>query len=153
MGHPVSLPDDDIEVDKPTDISGTEHPSDFGDCEYLTASVQLANLAGRVTASIYGRRMQQGSFPQRVQKSLKQLTNWVERLPDHLQITTGSLAAVTPTHIISLHLLFNQVRIYPPSICYLTLNRLVRNSNDKAGFVTSNSHSNQRNRISYRAES
>ena len=92
MRHPVTIQDDDVEVDRPSSISGTQNHEDFGDHEYLIASIQLAKLVGRTTASIYSRRRQQGSFSQRVQYSLKELTNWVEQMPDHLQIQTDSIS-------------------------------------------------------------
>lgn len=108
MGHPVLIHDDDIEVERPSLISGVQDQEDFGDHEYLVASIQLAEVAGRMAASIYGRRMQQGSFSQRVQHSMKELTNWIELLPDHLQIKIGSTSKTAPDAVISLHLLFNQ---------------------------------------------
>ena len=109
MGHPVSIQEDDVEVDKPSSISGTQNHEDFGDHEYLIASIQLAKLTGRMTTSIYSRRRQQGSFSQRVQYALKELTTWVEHMPDHLQIKTDSISNTVSDAIISLHLLFNQV--------------------------------------------
>lgn len=109
MGHPVTIQDDDVEVDRPSSISSTRYHEDFGDHEYLIATTQLAKLAGRMTASIYSRRMQQGSFSQRVQHSLKELTSWVEHLPNHLQIKVDSISGVASDAIISMHLLFNQV--------------------------------------------
>lgn len=109
MGHPVTIQDDGIEVDKPSSISNIQYHEDFGDHEYLIAITQLAKLAGRMTTSMYGRRMQRCSFSQRVQHSLKELTSWVEHLPDHLQIEVDSTSVMAPEAIISMHLLFNQV--------------------------------------------
>ena len=63
--------------------------------------------------------MQRGSFAQRVQHSLKELTSWVERLPDHLQTKKESISSMTPDAVVSLHLLFNQVSGI--QICSVTL--------------------------------
>lgn len=109
IGHPVSIQDDDIEVDRPSQVAAGQHVDDFGDHEYFIANIQLANLAGRMAASIYGRRMQQGRFSQRVQNTLKELTDWVEALPDHLKSNVDPSSSRLPDHILSLHLLFNQV--------------------------------------------
>ena len=109
MGHPVSIQDDEIEVERPSSTSSVLYHDDFGDHEYMVASIQLAELAGRMMASIYGRRMQRGSFSQRVQHSLKELTSWVEHLPDHLQTKKELTSSMTPDAVASLHLLFNQV--------------------------------------------
>lgn len=141
MGNPVTIQDDDVEVDNPSWTSGTQHQEDFGDHEYLIASIKLAKLAGRMTASIYGRSMQQGSFSQRVQHSLKELTNWVERLPDQLQIKLDSTSSTASDAIISLHLLFNQVssRTLDPSCSKLT--EIVRDSSYQARLIACASHS------------
>ena len=141
MGHPVTIQDDDVEVDRPSLISGTPNHEDFGDHEYLIASIQLAKLAGRITASIYSRRRQQGSFSQRVQYSLKELTNWVEHMPNHLQIQTDSVSNTASDAIISLHLLFNQVSSISLRSSCSKLIKIVRDSSYQTSLVACASQS------------
>ncbi|KAJ9644500.1 hypothetical protein H2199_003463 [Coniosporium tulheliwenetii] len=112
LGQPVSIQDDDIEVDLPSSdgLAGTDS-GDFGDPEYLIANIRLAKLAGHIIASIYARRRQQGAFSQRVQQVLRDLRNWVKDLPNRLQLDTDEPSQTAPNLIVSLHLSFNQAWI------------------------------------------
>jgi proline utilization trans-activator len=108
LGHPVSVHDDDFDVDLPSS-EGLDGHEDFGDVEYILRSIQLARLTGRIIPSIYGRRGRQSPFSQRVQLALAELTNWVESLPNHLQLHQNEGETASPSNIIYLHLTFNQV--------------------------------------------
>lgn len=109
MGHPSQIPDDDIHLDMPSNISpATLHEEQFTDTEYLTANVKLARIVGETIAKLYSRRKYSETFLQRVQKLLKALKNWVETLPEHLRLNDDDPGTYMK-HISSLHLSFNQV--------------------------------------------
>lgn len=110
LGHPVSVHDDDIDVDLPRGDGVVGH-EDFGDHEYILRNIELARLTGRIIPSIYGRRKQQKSFSQRVQQALSDLTSWVESLPNHLQLHRSEDGMASPNNVIYLHLTFNQVGV------------------------------------------
>lgn len=117
LGHPPTIYDEDIQVDLPSSEGLSEaSKSDFGDAEYFLRSIELARLSTQVVSSIYSRRKHQIPFSQRVQSSLRDLTKWSESLPDHLQLHAVGAAQVSPNHIIFLHLTFNQVRTYSPTL-------------------------------------
>jgi proline utilization trans-activator len=109
LGHPVSVHDDDFEVDAPSSDGLTDH-EDFGDHEYILRNIELARLTGRIVPSIYGRGRRQEPFSQRVQQALTDLTRWVESLPNHLQLQGKQDEMASPNNVIYLHLTFNQVR-------------------------------------------
>ena len=108
MGLPVSILDEDIYVDMPSDTSLQDHDEQFSDTEYMVASIGLARIAGDTIAKIYSRRKYNETFLQRVQTLLKSLKSWVEALPEHIKLNSEDFS-LTPKHIISLHLSFNQV--------------------------------------------
>ncbi|KAL1651212.1 hypothetical protein SLS58_000550 [Diplodia intermedia] len=103
------LLDDDIEVDLPS-CEGLTGPGakDFGDPDYIIASIRLARLATHIIASIYKRKGQHGPFSQRVQQALRNLRSWVEELPSHLQLDTDDSLQAKSKPVIYLHLSFNQ---------------------------------------------
>ncbi|KAB2577777.1 putative transcriptional regulatory protein [Lasiodiplodia hormozganensis] len=109
LGQPASILDDDIEVDLPSS-EGLTGPQarDFGDPDYIIASIRLARLATHIIASIYKRKGQHGAFSQRVQQALRNLRSWVEELPSHLQLDTEESLQAKSKPIIYLHLSFNQ---------------------------------------------
>jgi proline utilization trans-activator len=107
LGHPVSVHDDDIDVDLPRS-DGLEGHEDFGDYEYILRTIELARLTGSIIPSIYGRRKQQKPFSSRVQQALSDLTSWVESLPSQLQLHRGEGETSSPSNVIYLHLTFNQ---------------------------------------------
>ncbi|KNG88378.1 fungal specific transcription factor [Aspergillus nomiae NRRL 13137] len=111
MGHPSQIPDDDIHLDMPSNISPAQlHEEQFTDTEYLTANVKLARIVGETIAKLYSRRKYSETFLQRVQKLLKALKSWVETLPEHLRLNDDP--GTYMKHISSLHLSFNQVCPY-----------------------------------------
>ena len=110
LGHPISISDDDIDAEPPSnDAPEVAASDDFRDPEYIIASIDLARLAGQITASIYSRKRQKGDFSQRVQQNLRDLRGWIQGLPTHLKIEKVELSETLPRPIIYLHLSFNQV--------------------------------------------
>ncbi|KAI9148029.1 LOW QUALITY PROTEIN: putative transcriptional regulatory protein [Paramyrothecium foliicola] len=109
IGLPASISDDDISVELPSKMEGT-NADDFVDHEYLIASIELARLAGRINCGIYGRKAQTGQFLASVQDLLKSLQEWAQRLPAHLRIDTDEPAKDVGRPV-SLHLSFNQCLI------------------------------------------
>lgn len=110
MGHPVSIQDDDIAIELPSNIGlGDAEAGDFADAEYLNASIRLASISRDITTSIYNRKIKNIAFSQRVQKALSDLRGWVSALPKHLQIEPGESARPLLRHVKWLHLSFNQV--------------------------------------------
>lgn len=110
MGHPVSVQDDDITVDMPSDTGLEEHKKDFLDAEHLKANIRLARLSRETIISIYGRQIMHVTFSKRVQNALRNLRSWVEELPKHLQIGTEDTIETLSRSIRWLHLSFSQVR-------------------------------------------
>jgi proline utilization trans-activator len=106
LGEPASVHDDDIEVDLPSDEALQTQSGASDDPRYLIAWIQLAKLSRRIITYIYGRKVQT-PFSQRVLQTLQDLRNWVEELPQDLQLSPEGQA--TSNHVVSLHLSFNQV--------------------------------------------
>ncbi|TID17807.1 Alternative oxidase [Venturia nashicola] len=107
LGHPVSVHDDDFDVDPPS-ADGLADDEDFGDHEYVLQNIELARLTGRIVPLLYGRRKQTKAFSQRVQQALTELTKWVENLPSHLQLNRGDNERMISSNMVYLHLTFNQ---------------------------------------------
>ncbi|KAF2189095.1 hypothetical protein K469DRAFT_737342 [Zopfia rhizophila CBS 207.26] len=109
LGQPVSIRDNEIELDAPSSVGLSEPKSgDFGDPKYIIFSIKLAQLATHVIATIYDRSRQQGAFSQRVQQALRDLRSWVGDLPDHLILNADEPSQAAQNHIVYLHLSFNQ---------------------------------------------
>ncbi|KAB8203806.1 fungal-specific transcription factor domain-containing protein [Aspergillus parasiticus] len=109
LGHPVAIQDEEIEVDMPdSQIAGSLFDDD-SDCEYHSASIQLARLLTGVVQSIYSFRTQrQGKqLSSRVQQALQDLLAWVDQLPARLQVDHTS-GAVNDLKTVSLYLSFYQ---------------------------------------------
>lgn len=111
LGKPVSIPDEDIDVSFPSDsqFSSQSVPEDFADTDYFIASILLARVGARITASTYSRRPQQTTFSDRVQQGLRALDDWLQELPAPLRVTISQVQPNAPMHIITLYLYFNQV--------------------------------------------
>jgi proline utilization trans-activator len=109
LGQVAAIEDKDIQVDLPTSkgLSGAMS-EDFGDPEYINAMIRLARVSGDNISSLYGRRKQEGSFSQRVQRALRDLRCWVGELPQHLQLSKDQPFRGIGRQL-SLHLSFNQV--------------------------------------------
>lgn len=109
MGIPMSILEEDIHVDMPSDISSLQgHDEEFSDTAYMVASINLARIVGSTVTKIYSRKKYKETFLQRVQQVLKALKTWVETLPEDIKLNSEN-AGLTPKHIVSLHLSFNQV--------------------------------------------
>ncbi|KAJ6178241.1 hypothetical protein N7519_008702, partial [Penicillium mononematosum] len=104
----VSISDKDIFVDLSlsTNVAG-QPQGDFPHTEWIIARVDLARLARRTIESVYGRGQQKVSFLQRVQYSLRDLKQWLNDLPEDMQMGAES-SHLKPQPIQSLHLHFNQ---------------------------------------------
>ncbi|KAL8382334.1 hypothetical protein RB595_006222 [Gaeumannomyces hyphopodioides] len=112
LGNPVAIEDNEIRVDFPSEqpaLEGTVDAGDFADAGYCLARIKLARVAGKITQSIYGRRIHQESLSHRVQEALSDLRAWADELPSHLHLDycgSGSSEAVPKP--LPLHLSFNQ---------------------------------------------
>ena len=110
IGLPVSIADDDIQVNLPSvDGAGSLDSGDFGDHEYELRSVGLSRITAMSTEQIYGRRDYHNTFSQRVQTILKALNKWMDELPARFHLRTDSSSSLQENHVIHLHLRFNQV--------------------------------------------
>lgn len=106
----VSIPDDEIFVDLPssTRVAGTRQ-TDFQHTELLIAKIQLTRVTRCMIKSVYGRAQEAEPFLQRVQHALRNLKQWLQRLPSDIQMDSGS-SQPKQAAVQSLHLAFNQVR-------------------------------------------
>ena len=111
IGYPILIRHDDIEVDLPSDAGlSKEQKEDFVEADYLTASVQLARIAGRIVSTLYSRKRLPETFTRRVQTVFKDLTEWFATLPENLAMRPEKACGQAARRILSLHLAFNQVR-------------------------------------------
>mgnify|MGYP007115604914 FL=1 len=112
----VSIPDDEIFVDEPStaSIPGMRQ-ADFEHTEWLTARIRLAKHTRRMIKSVYGRSQEKESFLQRVQRSLRDLKQWLDYLPDSAQMDLQP-SCFKPAAAESLHLAFNQVSVLLTSV-------------------------------------
>lgn len=109
LGLLITVSDDDIMVDLPSSEGlDSAEEGDFEDHEYMLNSIKLSALAARLTRAIYSRRNHHEPFLKRVQNMLKDLTKWMDALPEKFQMKDND--ASMPTQIVYLHLRFNQVR-------------------------------------------
>lgn len=111
IGKPVSIQDEDIDVKLPSTASwpSAATTEDFADTESLIASLRLANLSAKITASIYSRRQHRSSLSCRVQQALRDLGTWLQELPGPLRTAIDQATSNAPMPIITLFLYFNQV--------------------------------------------
>ncbi|KAK1145789.1 hypothetical protein N8T08_004030 [Aspergillus melleus] len=110
LGKPVSIPDEDIDVDLPSDVqpSSQSTAEDFADTAYLTAGVHVARIGAQIAASIYGRRPQVNTFSQRVRQALQDLDGWLQGLPATLRAAISQVPPNAPMPLVTLYLYFNQ---------------------------------------------
>lgn len=110
IGLPVSIADDDIEVDLPSADGLDDHClGDFEDVEYEVRSVELSRIATTSTRQIYSRRSHRSPFSQRVQTILKDLDQWMATLPIRFHLQHHGTSQLREYHVVHLHLRFNQV--------------------------------------------
>jgi proline utilization trans-activator len=116
LSQPVGVQDDDFQVDLPSNTGlplASQH--DFADADHLVERIKLAKLSNQITKRLYGRRVQDKPFLQRVQQALKDLQDWVQSLAIDLRATKQR----------SLLLSFNQVRSQHSRVCHPTLMTIV----------------------------
>ncbi|KAL1865775.1 Tudor domain-containing protein 1 [Paecilomyces lecythidis] len=89
----------------PSDAAAGVESGQFSDIEDLTASIHLARVTGQIIEKVYTRKKHVETFLQREQRLLLSLKQWMQALPKHLRLRPDG---ITPKHIISLHLQFNQ---------------------------------------------
>jgi proline utilization trans-activator len=112
LGQPVSIRDEDIDVDLPSSQGLPDaFADDFEDADDVTAGIRIARLSAEITSSVYGRNMQQDSFSSRVQRALKKLDGWVKSLPDRLRTKIEQASDDTNMVIMMLHLYYNQASL------------------------------------------
>lgn len=136
IGWPPSIPDDSIEISLPSneglsDLT-TELRNDFGDAEYIIMSVRLARMLNHAVNTLYVRRRQPTSFSERVQVAVRALRDWADGLPDHLKLDDSDSVANPESHVLYLHLAFNQAVIVTtrPILLHLFKQRRPRLSHD-----------------------
>lgn len=109
IGWPPSIPDDSIEIGLPSSIGLTlDRQSDFEDAEYTVAALRLAGILNRAISTLYVRKRHTVSFTERVQAAVRALKEWLESLPPKLRLRDNELPDSTPSHLLYLHLAFNQ---------------------------------------------
>ena len=112
LGKPVSIQDDDIEIDLPSNVQDSL-AEDFQGTNYHCASLRIANLGAEITASVYSRRGAGSIFSDRVQQALRELGNWLQNLPEPLRTMMSELPYNAALPTITLYLYFNQVCSFP----------------------------------------
>lgn len=114
LGYPPAIRDDDIEVNLPSNPVGLDDSSasDFPDCAYFIARIGLARLSSRIIHSIYSQKADTPSLSHRVQDAFGDLRRWLKNLPQSLQIDAREEGDSLDPRVRSLHLLFNQVRLF-----------------------------------------
>lgn len=105
IGLPAQVSEHDLHVDMPSPHTDGQ----FTDVDYITANIGLARIAGRLMAEIYSRRKHEAIFLQRAQTLLKALRDWMETLPATVRLSLDQ-GNESRGNIISLHLMFNQVK-------------------------------------------
>ncbi|CAG8149300.1 unnamed protein product [Penicillium olsonii] len=120
LGKPVSIQDEDIEVNLPSDFELSDIAEDFADTDYLEASIRLARVGAHITASTYSRRPQETTFSDRVQQGLRDLDKWLQELPAPLRSALSQVPPNLPMPIVTLYLYFNQcfILILRPVLLY-----------------------------------
>ena len=114
LGLPVSIADDDILVDLPSGAGLSDGDEDFGDFEYEHRSIQMSRMCARSIREIYSRRQYRSPFSQRVQSILKDLTRFMDTLPEKFHLRNDGSSSLQRDHIVYLHLRINQV--LPPQL-------------------------------------
>ena len=110
IGLPVSVADDDIQVDLPGMYDAENSDAeDFQDLEYELRSIELSRIGAMSTVQIYSRRGHHNPFSQRVQAVLKDLDKWMDTLPARFILRIDASSLLQEHHIVHLHLRFNQV--------------------------------------------
>jgi hypothetical protein len=137
IGWPPSIPDDSVEIGLPSNeglsaLSATSR-SDFGDAEFISMAVRLARMLNHAVNTLYVRRRQPTSFSERVQVAVRALREWSDGLPDHLKVDEDELAPNPESHVLYLHLAFNQAVIVTtrPILLHLYKQRTSKTDQDQ----------------------
>ncbi|CAH0044704.1 unnamed protein product [Clonostachys solani] len=106
LGQPVSIRDEDIDVEMPSmDGLSEEEKIEFLDPQPLITNIKLARIIGNILTDIYGiPNRTQGLRIHRVHGILKQLREWHDDLPPEMRVKERG----TPRPVSSLHLAYNQ---------------------------------------------
>ncbi|KAG8361930.1 hypothetical protein FVEN_g240 [Fusarium venenatum] len=133
LGKPISIQDEDIDVNMPSELqslppSDTASNDDFADTDNFSASIRLANLGAKITASLYSRRSHNTPFSSRVQQALQDLSHWLQGLPEPLRKCIEHVPPGSTMHAVTLHLYFNQCLILASRPILLHVLRLRRDS-------------------------
>ncbi|CAG9946989.1 unnamed protein product [Clonostachys rosea f. rosea IK726] len=106
LGQPVSIRDEDIDVEMPSmDGLSEEEKMEFLDPQSLVTNIKLARIIGNILTDIYGiPNRTQGLRIHRVHGILKQLREWHDDLPPDMRVKERG----TPRPVSSLHLAYNQ---------------------------------------------
>ncbi|KFA48099.1 hypothetical protein S40293_08354 [Stachybotrys chartarum IBT 40293] len=106
LGQPISIRDEDIDVEMPS-MNGltTEESAEFLDPVPLVKNIQLAQIIGNILTDIYGiPKATKGHYIHRVHGILNKLRAWHEGLPEDMRVKErGTLRPHA-----SLHLAYNQ---------------------------------------------
>ncbi|EKJ72020.1 hypothetical protein FPSE_07807 [Fusarium pseudograminearum CS3096] len=124
----VSVSDDEIFVHLPSDTRVTDiRHTDFQHTELLISRIQLAKATKCMIKSVYGRTQEAEPFLQRVQHALRDLKQWLQRLPNDMKIDSESSHS-KPAAVQSLHLAFNQCVIVATRPVLLHMLRMQKES-------------------------
>ncbi|RGP67944.1 transcriptional regulatory [Fusarium sporotrichioides] len=112
-GLPLSISDDDISVNLPSDMSNL-NSKDFGDHSRFVAVLRLAKIAGDVSRSLYVRTPQRCTFLQRMAKIRESLELWRGELPESMKLDSHTQNDTTfppQSKVSTLQLAYNQLLI------------------------------------------
>ncbi|KAI5459136.1 fungal-specific transcription factor domain-containing protein [Mariannaea sp. PMI_226] len=119
LGQPVTLRDDDIDVELPSMEGLTEEErAEFLDPLPIVTNIKLARIIGNILTDIYGiPKSTSGLCIHRVHGILKQLREWHDALPPGMRVNENG----TPRTVASLHLAYNQciIQTTRPVLLYL----------------------------------
>ncbi|KAH7039907.1 fungal-specific transcription factor domain-containing protein [Microdochium trichocladiopsis] len=106
LGQPVSVRDEDIDVEMPSmDGLTEEERAEFLDPEPLVINTKLGRIIGNILTDVYGvPNSRRGLCIRGVHRILKQLRSWYDELPRDLRLKERG----TPRPVASLHLAYNQ---------------------------------------------
>lgn len=118
-----------------------EFRGDFGDADYMICTVKLAGMLNHAINTLYVRRRQPTLFSERVQSGVRALRQWADGLPDHLHLSPTTDSFPADSHVLYMHLAFNQavIVITRPVLLHLLRQQRARTSQDIASNQSSES--------------
>ncbi|KAH8198071.1 hypothetical protein TruAng_007743 [Truncatella angustata] len=112
LSQPFSIQDDEIQVDLPSSVDmPIDSKEDFTEASDLVNRIKLVKLTGQITTLLYGRKLQNDSFLQRVQQALKDLQDWFHKLEGLFDTEGQRFTKATSGPTRALLLSFNQCMI------------------------------------------